>query len=94
MTNKKQLHQSLGSYLKKKRIEAKVTQAEVANVLGYSTAQFISNFERGLCSPPLKHLKKIVKMYNIPPDEVIEIIMDEQKKLLVKWLSNKREICG
>lgn len=81
------LHRSLGSYLKEKRIEADLTQSEVAQKLGYSTPQFISNFERGLCSPPLKNLKVLVKLYKIPVDEVMVLIMNEQEAILRKALN-------
>lgn len=75
---------NLGNYLKKKRIEADFTQAQVAKKLGYSSPQFVSNFERNLCSPPLKQMKKIVAMYGIEPSELIGIMMEERLKLLEK----------
>lgn len=90
LTNKAELHELLGTYLKNKRIEAGYTQAEIAKKLGYSTPQFISNFERGLCSPPLKNLKVLVKMYNIPAEHIIDLILKEQESLLRKTLANKK----
>ncbi len=83
------LHQSLGAYLKEKRIESGLTQSEVANKLGYSTPQFISNFERGLCSPPLKNLKVLVRLYKINPSELMDLIMSEQEHILQKALNVK-----
>lgn len=87
MSSKQALHQSLGNYLKDKRSNTGLTQSEVATKLGYSSPQFISNFERGLCSPPLKNLKTLVKLYKIPVEEIMTLILDEQESILRKALS-------
>lgn len=76
------LHENLGQYLKEKRVSAGFTQAEIARRLGYSSPQFISNFERGLCSPPLRNLKSLIKLYRIDAQEMIRLIIDEQKSVL------------
>lgn len=83
---KEYLHKHLGSYLKTKRQQSGLTQKDVATKLGYSTAQFISNFERGLCSPPLNNLKVLVGLYNVPAEEVLDIILKEQENILRRAL--------
>lgn len=87
LIEKGEFHQSLGNYLKDKRVHVGMTQSEVASKLGYSTPQFISNFERGLCSPPLKNLKTLVKLYRIPVDEIMVLIMKEQESILRRALT-------
>lgn len=82
---------SLGKYLQKKRIEADLTQIEVAKKLGYSSAQFISNFERGLCSPPLKQMKKLSTLYELEPTEVIDIMMKERFEVLEKAFYGRKK---
>ena len=52
-----ELFQKLGPFLKKARSKMGLSQRDVADKLGYTSPQFISNVERGLCSPPLKKLK-------------------------------------
>lgn len=81
----------LGKYLQKKRIKSDLTQIEVAKKLGYSSAQFISNFERGLCSPPLKQMKKLTSLYELDPAEVIDIMMKERLEILEKAFYGKRK---
>ena len=81
----------LGKYLQKKRINADMTQIEVARKLGYSSAQFISNFERGLCSPPLKQMKKLTNLYDLDPGEVIDIMMKERLEILEKAFYGRRK---
>lgn len=88
--NKQGLHRSLGNYLKRKRVEAGITQSDVAKRLGYSTPQFISNIERGLCSPPLKNLRVLVKMYRIPVSEIMKLILNEQEVILRKALLGQK----
>ena len=89
LTTRSGLHQNLGEYLRGKRVTAGFTQAEIANKLGYSSPQFISNFERGLCSPPLKNLKSLVKLYKIDTGELIRLIIDEQKQVLSSALGSR-----
>ena len=89
--SKETLHKMLGRYLKQRRIRAGLTQSEVAKKLGYSTPQFISNFERGLCSPPLKNLKVLVKLYSLDVEEVMKLIMKQQEHILRKALLNRNK---
>ncbi len=58
------------NYLKKHRILANKTQKEVSDHLGYITPQFVSNWERGLSTPPIKDLKAIAKLYKLNQDEL------------------------
>lgn len=81
-----ELFQTLGTYLKKARVEKGFSQREVADALGYSSPQFISNFERGLCSPPLVKLKVLIDLYRLSPQRVMGLILDQQKKHLEKSL--------
>lgn len=86
------LHEPLGTYLKDKRIQSGLTQSEVSTALGYTTPQFVSNFERGLCSPPLQALAILVSLYKINPEELIDIILDHEKIMLRETLSKEAKI--
>lgn len=72
----------LGSLLKDKRVEKGITQMALARELGYSSPQFVSNWERGMCSPAFDTLPVICKMLGIPKKEIIEIILDETRNEL------------
>jgi transcriptional regulator with XRE-family HTH domain len=67
---------SLEKFLKEKREQAGLSQKQVADKLGYTTPQFVSNWERGVSSPPLKTLKKIGEMYHVSADELFRITLD------------------
>lgn len=81
-----ELFQNLGTYLRKAREDNQLSQRQVADALGYTSPQFISNFERGLCSPPLNKLRVLIDIYKLSPQKVMGIILDEQKKHLEKSL--------
>jgi transcriptional regulator with XRE-family HTH domain len=70
----------LNEYLRQARINVGLSQKEVSDHLKYGNAQFISNIERDLCSPPLKMLKSLIKLYDLDKKEVIQIIINETEK--------------
>lgn len=65
----------LGEYLKQKRLKANLSQWDVAKKLGYSSAQFISNWERGVANPPINALRKIGELYSISPEDLFEMTL-------------------
>ena len=75
---------TIGKFVKKARLNRDLTQQYVANKLGYSTAQFISNWERGLAMPPLDVLPKLVALYQIKPEALVAAINEFQEQLLAQ----------
>jgi transcriptional regulator with XRE-family HTH domain len=65
----------LAKFLKDKRKQAGLSQGSVAKKLGYTSPQFISNWERGLSRPPVATLRKIAQLYSISSDEMFEVIL-------------------
>jgi transcriptional regulator with XRE-family HTH domain len=61
--------------LKKARAKAGLSQREVSNALGYSTAQFISNWERGVSTPPVSGIHRIARVYGIAAQELFEHLL-------------------
>lgn len=74
----------LAEFLRSKRIAAGLTQADVAGKLGYTSPQFISNWERGLASPPAFILKDLAKIYQIPADDLFQRLLKEVEANLVR----------
>jgi transcriptional regulator with XRE-family HTH domain len=72
----------VGKFLREKRLRASLTQWDVANHLQYSTAQFISNWERGVSLPPLEALPKLAGLFGIPGREIIEVMHNYQEQML------------
>jgi transcriptional regulator with XRE-family HTH domain len=65
----------LAKFLKDKRKAAGLSQGVVAKKLGYTSPQFISNWERGLSRPPVATLKKIAQIYNISAHDMFDVIL-------------------
>ena len=69
---------------KQLREKSGLTQREVSDALGYSTPQFIANVERGRCRFPVQKLPKIKKLYRLSTDQMINLILSEERQLLRK----------
>jgi transcriptional regulator with XRE-family HTH domain len=57
-------------HAKELREKAGLTQAEVAKCLKLSTPQMVSNWERGMCYPPLVLLKPIASLYQVTLEDL------------------------
>ncbi|XGC82063.1 helix-turn-helix domain-containing protein [Bdellovibrio bacteriovorus] len=66
----------MGEFLKSKRMAAGLSQKEVSKQMGYSTPQFISNWERGLSHPPVSSLKKLSVLYKIDAQELFDKLLE------------------
>jgi transcriptional regulator with XRE-family HTH domain len=71
----------LGQFLKEGRVKAKLSQWECASKLGYETSQVISNWERGVQSPPFNKLIDICRLFNFSPTAMMEKLLDVQREL-------------
>ena len=76
----------LGHFLREKREMKGLTQAQVAQRLGYGSTQFISNIERGISRVPIKSLRQFIEVYDLRPDDVIDILLEEKRLQLIKQL--------
>ena len=82
--SKKEHYIRQGIFLKKKRQQAKLSQAEVAEKLGYGGPQFISNIERGVSSVPLEKLGEMAELYKISKRQMAEFIIENSRIELYK----------
>ena len=57
------------------------SQSELSHLLGYKNGQFISNVERALCNIPLKMLRKVSEVLDIPAEELKNAILKDQDKM-------------
>lgn len=81
---------TLNDYLREKRLDSGLSQLDVARVLGYASPQFVSNWERGLVSPPLETIGILIDLYKVPADEVIDRILEETRAYLEESLTPNR----
>lgn len=69
----------VGQYLKSQRIECGLTQRELANHFQLSSAQYVSNWERGTCPPPVAYLPKLCELLKINQKQMVQLILDQTK---------------
>jgi len=62
------------------------SQSELSHLLGYKNGQFISNVERALCNIPLKMLKRVSDVLDIPSEELKTAILKDHEKTLDNYL--------
>jgi transcriptional regulator with XRE-family HTH domain len=81
----------MAQFLKEKRMKIGLTQSDVARKLGYSSPQFVSNWERGLASPPVFILRDLTKIYKVSNDEMFKLMMAEvEADLRAEFYSTKK----
>jgi transcriptional regulator with XRE-family HTH domain len=75
----KNIFAEIGQYFKDKREEAGMTQEELSQHLGYKSKQIVSNWERGLCNPPLSQVALITKLLKLNESKVVELFIRQTK---------------
>ena len=82
----------LGEKIKKYREEKKMTQTEVAEVLGVKPAT-ISKYEAGALEPNIESLKKLAELFEVSVDELLkEDEFDVSKINVLKVLREQKEM--
>lgn len=90
----KKLRVEYGEYLQNLRVGAGLSQGDVSEKLGYSTPQFISNWERGVSKPPVTALKQLAKLYNKTPDQMFNEYLEQIQKELASDMRAKFKKAG
>lgn len=62
----------LPGLLLKARKDKGITQNELAKKLGWSSSQFVSNWERRMCSAPVEKWPKIAKLLDLDMSEIVK----------------------
>ena len=84
-------------FLKKRRLDANLTQKQVAKKLELETSQYISNFENGKSLPSPKILRKLSNIYDCDLLQMKKFYyfasLEKHKKMLLNRLNiNDSEI--
>lgn len=80
----------IGEYLKKLRERSGVTQQAVADRAGLTTAQYVSNVERGISPPSVDFLRIAVDLYDVDPEQLAFFISRAQHDYYMKELSQSK----
>ena len=87
--NAKIVRDSLGTFIKKQRVLKGYSQAELADALGYMSPQFISDWERGISSPPMKRLPELASFLGVKVDVIFDLLVTLATEQLVENLSKE-----
>lgn len=66
----------LEKYLRDIRLEAGLTQFDVAEKAGYETNQLVSNIERGLAPAAPSYIKALCQLTKTKPEIIIEMMTE------------------
>jgi transcriptional regulator with XRE-family HTH domain len=77
----------IGNYFRDKRLERGMTQEEISRFLGYNSKQIVSNWERGICNPPMDIIGKLIKVLDLDSEEVLNLFMNITRKELTERFS-------
>ncbi len=68
--------------LKTSRLKFNLSQLEASHALGLKKSQYLSNIERGLCSPSLQTILALAEMFKIPSTKIIDVMIDDYSRAL------------
>lgn len=74
----------LKDLIKEKRIGIGMSQEKLATVLGYSSGQFVSNWERGESFPPIDRLAKLSLLFKIEDETLLNLFLKESEMSVKK----------
>jgi transcriptional regulator with XRE-family HTH domain len=70
----------IGAIVREHRLTKGMTMLEVATLLGYSSPQFISLFERGVSKIPLDVLGRLTVILKIPRTRLYSSLIEESSR--------------
>lgn len=89
---------TIGRFLLEARLKAGLSQGAISRALGYTTPQFVSNWERGVAIPPLETLPRLAAMLQISAEDMIAVYQvyegkefERRKAMISRFLRRK---CG
>lgn len=80
----------LGEYLRAKRLEKDLSQAELARSLSDVHVQFVSNWERGLCAPPGHSFHKLIDVLKLNRETLVDVMLKDSRSVIESRVYKKR----
>jgi transcriptional regulator with XRE-family HTH domain len=74
-------------FLRNARTERGYSQAALASLLGYESAQYVSDWERGVSSPPMKKLAKLAEILAVDMDRFFDHLLEVAQEKVTTDLS-------
>lgn len=77
---------NIAEYLRRSRLVKNMSQRALAKKLGYH-AQYISNWERNRCLPPVSIMRELCKILSLDVETLVSLLVEYEK---CKWLKALR----
>lgn len=74
------MYDKTNAYIRRHRILRDISQKELAEYLGYSSPQFVSNCERGIGFYPSEKLKRVIVRLKLHKQAVIKTMIQDFKE--------------
>lgn len=68
---------TISQIIRAARTKSRMSQSDLGKILGYSSGQFVSNWERGTSYPPMDRLARIVKLFKLNKKQILELYIEE-----------------
>lgn len=81
------IYKNTSTVIAKYRKAKGLKQIEVAKKLGHTTAQAVSNIERGVTAVPRSSIKMYCKILSIPRKELVNALVDDIHTLITKSIN-------
>ncbi len=82
----------INSLLKVARIEGDFKQMKVSRELGLNNSQYLSNIERGLCAPSMDTVLALAKIYKIPANKIIDVMISDYNIALEEKMRGRKKV--
>jgi transcriptional regulator with XRE-family HTH domain len=79
----------LSIFLRKHRLKNQLSQKQLAVLLKYESSQYISDWERGISSPPMKKLNHLAEVLQIPTDILFDLLLKYSLQKLTQEMSQE-----
>lgn len=71
--------QTLAQTFRTARKQSGLTQAKLAKKCGFPSSQYVSNWERGVATPPLTTLPKLCRILGVDAKKVAALLLNNYK---------------
>ncbi len=68
--------EQLGVVIREARLAKGLSQSELAKLMGFRGLQFISDWERGVASVPMKRLAELARHLDLPRDRLFDLLLE------------------
>lgn len=80
---------SLNEYVRAKRLEKGLSQKQLAKKLGYTSPQYVANWEAGRASVPYPQLRALIRILGLAPRQIVVIEVMRFEQEMMKWVGPK-----